>query len=354
MNALASVGPDRILDLTYAFRRARLLAAAVEFAIFTVLGREGPLGVAALAARCGLHARAARDALDALVALGLLLRDDRGLYANGPDAARWLDEGSSDCIAALVRMVDGNERQTWSRLTEALRTGDRQVTSNGPGSGFTALLADPVRLARFAAGMSAGTLPAARALALLPLWGGVRRVLDLGTAEGCLAVSLAATHAHLRIDGLDLPAMCPLFDAFAHRHGVADRVRFVAADFLRDPLPEADVVVMGRVLHNWDLPTRLQLLQRARAVLPPGGILLVYEAFIDDDRSSAAHALLSSLNMLLATEGGADFSAAECAGWLRGAGFDAGQLIPLAGPFSAMVATRLPESEASRGQRPQH
>ncbi len=152
MNALASVGPDRILDLTYAFRRARLLAAAVEFAIFTVLGREGPLGVAALAARCGLHARAARDALDALVALGLLLRDDRGLYANGPDAARWLDEGSSDCIAALVRMVDGNERQTWSRLTEALRTGDRQVTSNGPGSGFTALLADPVRLARFAAG----------------------------------------------------------------------------------------------------------------------------------------------------------------------------------------------------------
>lgn len=241
MTAPAAVGPDRVLDLAYAFRRARLLAAAVELGIFTVLGREGPLGVAALAARCGLHPRGARDALDALVAVGLLLRGDAGLYANSPDAARWLDEASPDCIAALVRMVDGNERQTWSRLTEALRTGERQVASSGPGSGFAALHSDPVRLVRFAAGMSAGTLPAARALALLPLWAGVGRVLDLGTAEGFLPVSLATAHPHLRIDGLDLPAMRPLFDACAQRQRVADRVRFFLHVSVMD-IPGAEIM----------------------------------------------------------------------------------------------------------------
>jgi hypothetical protein len=138
VSATAPAPPDRILDIAYAFRRARLLAVAVELGIFTVLGAAGPLHAAALGGRCGLHPRGTRDALDALVALGLLVRDGEGRYANGPQAARWLDDASPDCIAGLVRMADGNERETRSRLAEGLRTGERQLAAAAPGAGFAA------------------------------------------------------------------------------------------------------------------------------------------------------------------------------------------------------------------------
>lgn len=94
----------------------------------------------------------------------------------------------------------------------------------------------------------------------------------------------------------------------------------------------------GRVLHNRDTATCQPLLARVRERLPVGGLLLEYEAFVDEDRHAAAHALLSSLNMLLATEGGADFTATECGQWLSEAGFAVEQTRLVAGHLSAPVA----------------
>jgi hypothetical protein len=90
------------------------------------------------------------------------------------------------------------------------------------------------------------------------------------------------------------------------KRGMSDRVKFFAGNFFTDPLPAADVLIMGRILHDWDLAQKRMLLEKANAALPTGGALIVYEAIIDDERRENAFGLLGSLNMLLATLGGFD------------------------------------------------
>jgi O-methyltransferase domain len=124
------------------------------------------------------------------------------------------------------------------------------------------------------------------------------------------------------------------------RARLGERLAFHAGDFLSAPLPSADVLVVGRVLHNWDLATKKMLLAKAYEALPGGGALIVYERLIDDDRRANAAGLLASLHMLLVTAGGFDFTAADCIGWMRDAGFQRIYVEPLALGLSMVVATK--------------
>jgi len=108
-----------------------------------------------------------------------------------------------------------------------------------------------------------------------------------------------------------------VFEEYVATVGVADRVRFVPGDFLKQDLPKGDVVLMGHILHDWDLPTKKMLLKKALDALPASGALIVYEAIIDDDRSKNAFGLMMSLNMLIETPGGFDYTGADCASWRR-------------------------------------
>jgi hypothetical protein len=111
------------------------------------------------------------------------------------------------------------------------------------------------------------------------------------------------------------------------------------SSFERD-LPQADVVLMGHILHDWDLPTKQMLVRKAYAALPPGGALIVYESIIDDARSSNAFGLLMSLNMLIETPGGFDYTASDCVGWMRQAGFTSTHAQHLVGPDSMVVGIK--------------
>jgi hypothetical protein len=136
-------------------------------------------------------------------------------------------------------------------------------------------------------------------------------MIDIGTAQGCLPVEIFLVHPHLTGGGFDLPAIEPTFMSYTRKHGLSDRLQFYPGNFFSDPLPEADVHVMGRILHNWDLPTKTMLLANAHQALPVGGALIVYDPLIDDRRRVRAHALLSSLNMLIETAGGFEYTAAH-------------------------------------------
>jgi hypothetical protein len=111
-------------------------------------------------------------------------------------------------------------------------------------------------------------------------------------------------------------------------------------DFLSNPLPSAQVLIFGRVLHSWDLATKKTLLQKAYRALPAGGAVIVYERLIDDDRRVNAAALLASLNMLIMTAGGFDFTAAECMGWMAEAGFHSMRTEPLTTEQSMIVGLK--------------
>jgi tRNA A58 N-methylase Trm61 len=156
----------------------------------------------------------------------------------------------------------------------------------------------------------------------------------------CLPVEISSVHPHLTGGGFDLPAIEPIFMSYIRKHGLSDRLQFYPGDFFSDPLPEADVHVMGRILHNWDLPTKTMLLARAHQALPVGGALIVYDPLIDDRRRVQAHALLSSLNMLIETAGGFEYTAAQCREWMRHVGFRDIRTQPLDDVHTAVIGIK--------------
>ena len=326
--------PDRILQLGWGFWGSKALLSAVELGVFTELA-TAPLDAEELRVRLGLHPRGARDFFDALVALGMLERTD-GRYRNTSDAGRFLDRARPSYLGGLFEMANAGLYPAWGNLTDALRTGQPQTPQAG-GSFFAALYADPVRLRRFLLGMTGASLSAAGPIVRTFPWDRYRTFLDVGTAQGCLPVELARAHPHLRGSGLDVPAVRPIFEEYVAAFGLSERLRFQAADFFEDPLPAADVLVMGQILQDWDLERNRLLLAKAYAALPEGGALIIYEPMIDDERRENAFGLLMSLNLQVVLPGGFSATGAEIRGWLRDAGFRDTTLQPLVGAGSMVV-----------------
>jgi hypothetical protein len=333
------VTPDGIMQLGTAFWGSKTLLSAVELGLFSELASAGPLDGEALRERLGLHARSARDFFDALVALGMLERDD-GRYANTPATELFLDRAKPSYIGGVLAMANARLYGFWGSLTEGLRTGAPQNEAKGGGNFFEALYADPDRLAQFARAMSAISGGAAQAIAAKFPWQDHSSIIDIGCAEGAVPVQIALAHEHITGGGFDLPPLEPIFDAFVAGFGLGERLRFTAGDFFADPLPKADVLVMGHILHDWDLDEKRLLLQKAYDALPDGGALIVYEAIIDDDRRRNAFGLLMSLNMLIETPGGFDYTGADCRAWMQEAGFRESYVEHLVGPDSMVVGIK--------------
>jgi len=310
---------DRIVKLAFAFREAKVVLSAVELQVFTIL-TEGPLDLETLRNRIGIDQRGARDFFDALVALGLLERDKDGRYANTPETDLDLDHRKPSYIGAELDHVNTQLYARWNSLTPALRTG-RAQSGAGVAGNYPAFYSDPVTLEAFLKGMTGATLSPAKALAVKFPWGDYQTVIDIGCAQGCLPVQIAQAHSHITGGGFDLPPVKSAFDSYVRQHGLSHRLQFCSGDFFQHPLPGADVLVMGRVLHNWDMAQKKMLLRKAYEALPAGGALIVYERMIDDERRSNALGLLSSLNMLVMTAGGFDYTSADCMDWMQETGF---------------------------------
>jgi hypothetical protein len=288
--------PDGILQLGLGFWGSKTLLSAVELRVFTVLA-ERPRTAKELTAELGLQPRGVRDFLDALVSLGMLERVDDE-YANTAATDLFLDREKPSYVGGILEMANARLYPFWASLTAA-----RTIAERFP-------------------------------------WEQHHSVVDVGTAEGCLPVQLAMRHPHLVAGGLDLPPVRPVFEAYVDSFGLADRVRFHAGDFFVDDLPPADVLVMGRILHDWGLDQKLTLLRKAHAALPPGGALVVYDTVIDDDRRENTFGLLMSLNMLVEMEAGFDYTGAECRSWMAEAGFRDSYVEPLGGPDSMVVGIK--------------
>lgn len=334
----AVANPDRIMEIGHAFRASKALLTAVELGVFTALA-GGPLDVDAIRRRVDIHERGARDFLDALVALGLLDRHLDGRYANTPDGGVYLDSSKPTYIGGILERLNADQYSVWNSLTPAIRTGAPQ-TGKSMVNNFAPLYADATTRDLYVRTMTARTQPVAKALATKLPWENHRSLIDIGTSQGCLPVEIALAHPHIRGGGFDLPQLAPLFDSYVQKHALSDRLRFHPGDFFKDPLPAADVLVIGRVLHNWDLTTKKMLLKKAHDALPLNGRLIVYERLIDDERRTNADALLSSLQMLLASPGGFDFTGADCIAWMRETGFCDVRVEPLTTDQSMVVGIK--------------
>lgn len=334
-----TVRPDNIMQLGLGFWASKTLLSAIELRLFTELAR-GPMTADAIGERLNLHPRAVRDFLDALVSLRMLERDRENLYRNAPEADMFLDRDKPSYLGGMLEMANTRLYPFWGSLTEALRTGRPQNEARTGGNFFDALYADTGRLEEFLSAMTGLSLGAARAIAEKFPWSDYRTFIDIGGAQGGVPVQVALAHPHLTGGNFDLPTAGPVFEKYVSRHGLSDRLRFYPGNFFNDPLPSADVLVMGHILHDWNLEEKRMLLKKAFDALPPGGALIVFEALIDDERRENTFGLLMSLNMLIETPGGFDYTGADCSGWMREAGFRRTRVEHLVGPDSMVIGIK--------------
>ncbi len=331
--------PEKIMQIGLGFWASKTLLSAVEMGLFTELAR-GPEGLEAVQGRLGLHPRSARDFLDALVALGFLERGD-GKYSNTAETDLFLDRKKPSYIGGILEMANQRLYGHWSHLTEGLRTGLPQNEVRGGGAPlFETLYADPARLKGFLKAMTGISHGSAMAIAAKFPWKEYKTYCDVGTAQGDTAAQIALANPHLNGRGFDLAEVGPIFEEYVGELGLNGRLKFVPGSFFEDALPKVDVIVMGHILHDWDLPTKKMLIGKAYEALPKGGAFIVYEAIIDDDRSKNAFGLMASLNMLIETYGGFDYTGADGQGWMREAGFSQTRVEHLVGPDSMVVGIK--------------
>jgi hypothetical protein len=333
--------PSHILQVGMGFWASKTVLSAVELELFTHLG-AGSMTGEEIGERLELRSRATYDFLDTLVALGFLARDgdgSEGRYRNTAETAMFLDKRSPTYVGGILEMCNARLYRFWGGLTEALQTGRPQSEIKHTGKPvFDELYSDPARLEQFMDAMSGISLGNFHALAEKFDFSRYETVCDVGGATGQLSTILAGHHPHLRCTSYDLPVVVPIAERAIAAAGLSDRVTAASGDFFADPLPPADVITMGMVLHDWNLDRKTHLIRSAYEALPEGGALIVIEYLIDDARRENAFGLMMSLNMLIEFGDAFDFTGSDFAGWCHEAGFRDVEIVPLAGPASAGIA----------------
>ena len=338
---MIALSPARILETGMAFWPGKVLLSAVELGLFTTLGAKAMTG-GELQAALQLHPRANPDFFDTLVALRFLERDgdgDTSRYRNSAETALFLDRNSPQFMGGFLEMANARLYPFWGMLTEGLRTGQPQNEIKTTGNSmFAELYSKPERLEQFMDAMSGISAGNFMAFAEKFDFSRYKSLCDVGGATGLLSRLVAKRHPHMTCTSADLPPATEIAKRKIAADGLADRVSAQSLDFFSDPLPSADVITMGMILHDWNLENKKLLIRKAYDALPAGGAFVVVEALIDDARRENAFGMMMSLNMLIEFGEAFDFSGADFIGWCREAGFTKFEVIPLAGPASAGVA----------------
>ena len=338
MNTLS---PARILETSMAFWPAKVLLSAVELGLFTKLGSNSMTG-SELQNALGLHPRANPDFFDTLVALRFLARDGDGVdahYRNTEETAMFLDRQSPQFIGGFLEMANARLYPFWNDLTEGLRTGKPQNEIKHSGTSvFAELYSKPERLMQFMDAMSGISAGNFQAFAEKFDFSRYQTMCDVGGAAGLLSILVAKQNPHLKCISADLPEATKIAAQKITEAGLSDRIAAQDIDFFADPLPKADVITMGMILHDWNLEKKMHLIRAAYDALSPGGAFVVIENIIDDARRENAFGLMMSLNMLMEFGDAFDFTAADFSGWCKEVGFSKTAVIHLAGPASAGIA----------------
>jgi hypothetical protein len=336
-----ALDPAHIVQVGLGFWASKTLLSAVELELFTQLGPEEMTGEE-IRERLRLHPRATFDFVDTLVALGLLERDGSGSearYRNTPNTRAFLDKNSPTYVGGLLEMCNARLYRFWGDLTDALRTGQPQNEIKHTGSPmFEELYRDEARLEQFMEAMRGIQMGNFHALAEKFDFSRYETLCDVGGATGQLAVILATRHPHLRCKSFDLKVVEPIATRTIEGAGLSDRVSTASGDFFADPLPQADVICMGNILHDWNLDGKMHLIRSAYQSLPEGGALIAIENIIDDDRRQNSFGLMMSLNMLIEFGDAFDYTGAQFGNWCREVGFRRTEILPLMGPSSAAIA----------------
>jgi len=333
--------PSHIMQTATAFWASKVLLTAVEFELFTTLDKNS-MTAEQLGKKLGLHPRGTYDFFDSLVAAGFLDRDGDGpdgQYKNTPNTEAFLNKNSHMYIGGMPEMLNARLFGFWNHLGDALKTGQPQneIKHNGKPL-FEELYADNVKLGQFLDAMTGFQAANFQLLGEKFNFKHYKTVTDMGGALALLSRIIAGQHPHLSLNSFDLPPVEPLAQKYIDDAGLTERINAVSGDFFTDDYPNADVITMGNILHDWNLEKKKILIKKAYAALPEGGAFIAIENLIDDARRENLFGMLMSLNMLIEFGDAFDYSGENFRDWCSEAGFKKFEIIHLAGPTCAAIA----------------
>jgi len=337
------IDPSKIMQIGMGFWASKTLLTAVNMSLFTLLAK-GELTGDEIKNKLNLHDRSLYDFLDTLVALGFLTRTglkETAYYSNSEDTNLFLDKEKTSYCGGILEMANNRLYPNWDLLEDGLKTG-KSYDQLKPGSKplFEHLYSSPERLSEFLRAMGGLQMGNFMAFSNQFDFSNYQTLCDIGGAGGYLSAQVALNNSHMKCTSFDLPAVTPITTENMKAMGLGDKVKTQSGDFFKEEFPKADVITMGNILHDWGTKDKLMLIQKAYNALPDGGALIVIENVIDDNRSENAFGLMMSLNMLLETSEGYDFSKADFEVWAHEIGFNKVYSMPLTGPSSALIALK--------------
>ncbi|MES1218389.1 MAG: methyltransferase [Bacteroidota bacterium] len=335
--------PETIMKIGTGFWASKVLLSAVKFQLFTKLAERKSMSASAIKTALSLQCtdRNVYDFLDTLTGFGFLNREgilDTATYSNNIDSDFFLDKNKPTYIAGMLEMLNNRLYGFWGNLEERLLTGLPQNEIRKNENMFKALYADADRLKEFIHAMSGIQMGGFMAFAQKFDFTKSKTLVDIGGSAGLLSLMVAKHQPQMNCTSWDLPQVAPIANEVIQQYQLQDRVKTASGDFFKDHFPKADIVTMGNILHDWDEETKLMLMKKAYDALPVGGAFVVIENIIDDERKHNVFGLMMSLNMLIETGKGFDFTFSDFKKWAAKIGFTSTSLLPLAGPGSAAIA----------------
>lgn len=337
------ITPDNIMKIGSGFWASKILLSAVKFQLFTTLAEKKSMSAKEIKAHLALNCtdRNVYDYLDALTTFGFLNREgflETASYANSSETDFFLDKNKLTYIGGILEMLNNRLYNFWGSLEEGLLTGLPQNESKSGGNLFEVLYSDADRLKEFIHAMSGIQMGNFMAFAQGFDFSKFKTLVDVGGSAGLLSVMVAKHQPHMTCVSWDLAAVAPIAKPIISNFKLQDRVTTADGDFFKDQFPKADIITMGNILHDWDEETKMMLIQKAYEALPEGGAFVAIESIIDEERNKNAFGLMMSLNMLIETGTGFDYTFADFNKWAKSVGFKSTTIMPLAGPTSAAIA----------------
>jgi len=337
------VDPSHIMQIGMGFFASKTLLTAVKLDLFSLLAIR-PLSAKQIKYELCLNGRALYDFLDTLVALGFLQRigiSGTAVYSNSADTDLFLDKNKLSYAGGILEMANNRLYPFWNFLEEGLRTGTPQnEIRTGRKPLFEEIYSDIDKTREFVNAMGGIQTGNFIKFARDFDFSKYSTLCDIGGAGGQLSSQVALNNPNMKCISFDLPPVFPIALENMSKMGLSSRVKIQSGDFFKESFPEADVITMGNILHGWGTEDKKKLISKAYDALPKGGAFIVIENIIDDERRENAFGLMMSLNMLIETAEGYDFTAADFNAWAKDAGFIETSVMHLTGPSSAVIAIK--------------
>lgn len=310
-----------LLKLAQGFEASKIFIVANDLDLFNLLS-TGPMKATDLSKRLQLNERALEIFMNALAALGFLVKGPEG-YRNSSLAEEYLVEGGPNYKGHYFKL-QSHTWQSWSELPLILKEGkpreDLQQELFYSGSEINR---------QFIWAMD--DFSRDRAPEVLKNFDlrDVKTMLDVGSGPATYPIAFAKAYPDLRVTAFDLPVAIEIAKENIASHGMQERVKTQVGDMLKDDLGhDYDLVFISNIIHGFSEEENMALLKKAFSALKLGGRIVIHDFFLDEDMTSPSQAALFSVLMLVATSHGRSYSFKEVSKWVSEAGFERATLKP--------------------------